>query len=57
MPKSSAIKILFQTNGLLSALIAFALYVALKIALQESHCSSSHLRGNNRRDGANEVID
>ena len=46
MPKSSAIKILFQANGLLSALIASALWVALKFALRESHCSSSHLRGN-----------
>jgi hypothetical protein len=32
--------------------------MALKIALQESHCSSSHLRRNNYRDSAaNEVVD
>src|SRR6516165_6032897 len=58
VPKNSAIKIPFQTNRLRSAFTASALLAALKIALRESHCSSSHLRGNNRRDSAaNEVID
>jgi hypothetical protein len=58
MPKNSAIKIPFQTNRLHSALTASASLPALKVALRESHCSSSHRPGNNRRDSAaNEVID
>ena len=58
VPKNGAIKIPFQTNRLHSALTASALFAALKIALRESHCSSSHLRRNNHRDSAaNEVID
>jgi hypothetical protein len=52
MPKKGAVKIPFQTNRLHSALTASALLAALKIALQQSHCSSSHLRGNNHRDSA-----
>jgi hypothetical protein len=43
MPKNSAMKIAFQTNGLHSALSVSALLAALKIALRESHCSPSHL--------------
>jgi len=58
MLKNSAIKIPFQTNGLHSALTASAFFEALKVALRKSHCNSSHLPGNNRRDSAaNEVID
>jgi hypothetical protein len=58
VPKNSAIKIPFQTNGLHSALTASALLAVLNIALRESHCSSSHLRGNNHRDStANRVND
>jgi hypothetical protein len=58
VPKNGAIKIPFQTNRLHSALTASALFAALKIALRESHCSSSHLRGNNHRDSAaDEVIE
>jgi hypothetical protein len=52
MPKNSAMKIALQTNGLHSALSASALLAALNIALQEMHCSRSHLRGNNLRDSA-----
>jgi hypothetical protein len=58
MLKKSAIKFSFQTNRLHSALTASALLAELEIALRESHCSSSHLRGNNHRDSAaDEVID
>jgi hypothetical protein len=41
-------KIPFQTNRLHSALTAPALFAALNVALRKLHCSSSHLRRNNR---------